>query len=258
MAIKPLLIITWLIVIFLLEGVFPHYKNRAHRIKHASTHILIALFNGLLTRLLLASLTIKTIGWAGRFSLGLTFRIPFSACSKTVIIFILFDIWMYFWHMANHRISFLWLFHRAHHADTDMDTTTALRFHPGELVLSTFIRLPVVILLGMSFAQVVLYETMLNISTLFHHSNLAIPEKWDRMLRAVIVTPNMHRVHHSVELFETNSNYTSLLSIWDRLLRSFIKRQDTQKITIGLPRFREEKWQRFRGFLITPFIGSER
>ncbi len=258
MAIKTLFILAWLIVIFLLEGVFPHYKNRAHRIKHAVPHVLTALINGLLTRLMLAILTIKTIGWAEQFSLGLTHRIPFSAYSKTIIIFILFDIWMYFWHMANHRISFLWLFHRAHHADTDMDTTTALRFHPGELVISTVIRLPVLIILGMSFSEVVLFETMLNASTLFHHSNLAIPEKWDRMLRAVIVTPNMHRVHHSVERFETNSNYTSLLSIWDRLFRSFRKREDTRTITIGLPRFREGKWQRLRGFLLTPFAGSER
>ncbi len=258
MVTKPLLIIAWLIVIFLFEGAFPHYKNRTHRIRHAIPHVLTALINGLLTRLLLAALTIKIIGWAGQFSLGLMHWIPIFAFWKTVIIFILFDIWMYFWHMLNHRISFLWLFHRAHHADTEMDTTTALRFHPGELVLSTFIRLPVVIVLEMSIAEVVLFETMLNISTLFHHSNLAIPEKWDRMLRAVIVTPNMHRVHHSIELFETNSNYTSLLSVWDRLFRSFRTREDTQTITIGLTGFREGKWQRLRGFLLTPFAGTER
>jgi sterol desaturase/sphingolipid hydroxylase (fatty acid hydroxylase superfamily) len=154
--------------------------------------------------------------------------------------------------MANHRIGFLWRFHRAHHADIEMDTTTALRFHPGELVLSTFIRLPVVILLGMSFAHLVLFELVLNLSTLFHHSNLAVPERWDRMLRTVVVTPNMHRVHHSVELNETNSNFTSLLSVWDRLFRTFRKREDTRSIMIGLPRFREEKWQRLWGFLITP------
>ena len=142
--------------------------------------------------------------------------------------------------MANHRIRFFWLFHRARHADTDMDTTTALRFHPGELVLSTFIRMPVIIFIGMSFAEIVVFETMLNISTLFHHCNLATPEKWDRVLRAVIVTPNVHRVHHSMEMFETNSNYTSLLSVWDRLFRSFRKREDTLTITIGLPRFREK------------------
>jgi len=258
MAIKPFLIVVWLSVIFLLEGVFPHYKSRAHRIKHAIPHILTALLNGLLTRLLLAGLTIKAIDWAGRLFPGLAPRLPLPAFPKMLIIIISFDIWMYFWHMANHRVSFLWLFHRAHHSDTDMDTTTALRFHPGELILSTFLRLPVVILLGMSFAEVLLFETLLNISTLFHHSNLAIPEKWDRILRTIIVTPNMHRVHHSVELFETNSNFTSLVSVWDRLFRTFRTREDTQTITIGLPEFREEKWQRLRGFLLPPFVGSER
>jgi len=134
-----------------------------------------------------------------------------------------------------------------------MDTTTALRFHPGELILSTFIRLPVVILLGMSFAQLVLFELMLNLSTLFHHSNMAIPEKWDRLLRAVMVTPNMHRVHHSVVRAETNSNFTSLLSVWDRLYGTFRTRGDTRTITIGLPDYRDLRWQQLRGFLITPF-----
>jgi sterol desaturase/sphingolipid hydroxylase (fatty acid hydroxylase superfamily) len=176
-----------------------------------------------------------------------------SLNTETVIVFVLFDIWMYFWHMANHRIAFLWRFHRAHHADIEMDTTTALRFHPGELVLSTFIRLPVVTLLGMSFAQLLLFEVLLNLSTLFHHSNLAVSEKWDRLIRTVMVTPNMHRVHHSVERVETNSNFTSLLSVWDRLYRTFGTRGDTRTITIGLPEYRAQRWQQLWGFLITPF-----
>ena len=166
--------------------------------------------------------------------------------------FVVFDIRMYFWHMANRRIGFLWRFHRAHNSDVEMDTTTALRFHPGELVLYTFFRLPVVILLGISFAQLVFFEAMLNLSTLFHHSNLAVPEQWDRMLRAVMVTPNMHRVHHSVERFETDSNFTSLLSVWDRAYGTFRTREDTHTITIELPSFRESKYQRLWGFLITP------
>ncbi|MGE5173980.1 MAG: sterol desaturase family protein [Betaproteobacteria bacterium] len=256
MAIKPFIILLTLTSFFVLEGAFPHYKNRSHRVEHAFPHVLTAIFNGLLTRLLLAGLTILAIDWGERHPLGLAHAFPIPSYAKTLVVFILFDVWMYFWHMANHRIGFLWLFHRAHHSDTDMDTTTALRFHPGELVLSTFIRMPAVILIGMSYAEVVLFETLLNVSTLFHHSNLAIPEKVDRVLRAVIVTPNMHRVHHSVELFETNSNYTSLLSIWDRLFRSFRKREDTRTITIGLPRFREKKWQRLFGFLATPFTRS--
>jgi sterol desaturase/sphingolipid hydroxylase (fatty acid hydroxylase superfamily) len=249
---KPLLILSTLIVIFVLEGVFPHYRDRAARVRHAVPHVLTAVMNGLLTRFVLAGVTIRTIGWAEGRTLGFVHRLSLSATAELILIFVLFDVWMYFWHMANHRIGFLWRFHRAHHSDVEMDTTTALRFHPGELILSTCFRLPVVILLGMSFSQVVCFETLLNLSTLFHHSNLAVPEKWDRLLRVIMVTPNMHRVHHSVERFETDSNFTSLLSVWDRLYRTFRTRPDTRAITIGLPSFRELQYQRLWGFLITP------
>jgi sterol desaturase/sphingolipid hydroxylase (fatty acid hydroxylase superfamily) len=252
MEIKPFVIGITLVAIFALEGVFPHYRDRVSRMRHALPHVLTAIMNGLLTRFVLAALTVGAIGWA-QAGLPLSIHVSRPASGiELVLVFVLFDIWMYFWHMANHRIAFLWRFHRAHHSDTEMDTTTALRFHPGELVLSTLVRLPVVVLLGMSFVQLVLFETILNLSTLFHHSNLAVPEKWDRLLRTVVVTPNMHRVHHSVERSETNSNFTSILSFWDRLFRTFRTRKDTRSITIGLPRFREEKYQRLWGFLITP------
>jgi len=254
MEIKPFLIGITLVVIFVLESAFPHYRNRVSRVRHALPHVLTAIMNGLLTRFALAGLTTGVISWAQGLSplprgLG---RLPAGA--GPILIFLLFDIWMYCWHMANHRITFLWRFHRAHHSDTEMDTTTALRFHPGELILSTLARLPVVVLLGMSFVQLVIFETILNLSTLFHHSNLAVPEKGDRLLRTVVVTPNMHRVHHSVERSETDSNFTSILSFWDRLFRTFRTREDTRSIIIGLPQFREKRYQRLRGFLITPFL----
>ncbi len=250
---KTLLIFLALVVIFVLEGLFPHYRGRTARVRHALPHILTAIMNGLLTRFALAGVTMKAIDWAAGNSWGFAHMLSLSFNTKTFTVLVLFDIWMYVWHMANHRIAFLWRFHRAHHADIDMDTTTALRFHPGELILSTFIRLPVVILLGMSFSQLVLFELMLNLSTLFHHSNIAIPEKWDRLLRTIMVTPNMHRVHHSVVRAETNSNFTSLLSFWDRLYGTFTTRGDTRTITIGLPDYRDRRWQQLRGFLITPF-----
>ncbi len=253
MDIKPFLIAVILIVIFTLEGLFPYYQGREARIRHGLPHVITAFLNGLLTRFLLAGLTAGVIAWAMK-SLPASLRLlrPASVV-ELVLVFLLFDIWMYFWHRANHRIMFLWRFHRAHHADIEMDTTTALRFHPGELILSTFIRLPVVVLLGMTFGQLFLFETMLNLSTLFHHSNLALPEKWDSMLRLVFVTPNMHRVHHSIERQETDSNFTSLLSVWDRLFGTFRMRDDTRTIVLGLPEFREAKFQRLWGFLITPF-----
>lgn len=251
---KLISIVAAVTFIFLLEGLFPHYTGRSKRLAHAFPHVLTAFFNAFLTRLLLVGLTIAVIGWAAGNSFGLQSALALNPVAGTVVVFLLFDIWMYFWHMANHRFSFLWRFHRAHHSDTAMDTTTALSFHPGELILSTFARLPVLVLIGMSFSQLVIFETLLNLSTLFHHSNLAVPEKWDRLIRIFIVTPNMHRVHHSVVMNETNSNFTSLLSVWDRLYKTFRTREDTRAITLGLPLFREEKWQRAWGFFITPFM----
>lgn len=258
MDLKSLLIILTLMAIFLLEGVFPHYLGRAHRFQHAFPHLITALLNGLLTRFALAGVTLGAAEWASSHSVGLMRMLPVDGGIRWVLVFLLFDIWMYFWHMANHRIGFLWRFHRAHHSDIEMDTTTALRFHPGELVISTFVRLPVIVLIGMSFTELLVFEVLLNISTLFHHSNLGLPEKWDRVLRTVIVTPNMHRVHHSIDLHETNSNFTSLLSVWDRMAGTFKTRTDTRAITLGLPVYREMKYQRFRGFMLTPFLDSGR
>jgi len=250
---KPIIIIAVLVLIFSLEEFIPHLQGRRLRIRHGLPHVLTAVMNGLLTRFFLVGITMQVTSWAQAHSLGLVRMAELPGAARTIVVFLLFDIWMYYWHMANHRLSFFWRFHRAHHSDIEMDTTTALRFHPGELLLSSCIRLPVLILIGMSFGELVLFEVMLNISTLFHHSNLAVPEAWDRLLRVLIVTPNMHRVHHSVERDETNSNYTSLLSLWDRLAGTFRMREDTRTITLGLPSFREEKYQRLWGFLITPF-----
>jgi sterol desaturase/sphingolipid hydroxylase (fatty acid hydroxylase superfamily) len=250
---KPLIILSVLVLIFALEGIFPHKKGRALRIKHGLPHVLTALLNGILTRLVLAGMTMQVISLADAHSLGLVRMRALPGVARMITVFLLFDIWMYYWHMLNHRLAFFWRFHRAHHADIEMDTTTALRFHPGELILSSCIRLPVIVLIGMNFGELLLFEVMLNLSTLFHHSNLAVPEKWDRMLRVLIVTPNMHRVHHSMEQEETSSNFTSILSLWDRIAGTFRMREDTRTITFGLPSFREARYQRLWGFLITPF-----
>ena len=251
-SVNPYIASIMLVCIFALEGVFPHYGGRAARFRHALPHLAAALLNGLIKWFFLIGPAMAAILWASSRSVGLMRLLPLPYAARTAVIFILFDLWLYFWHLANHRIAFLQRFHRAHHSDTEMDVTTALRFHPGELILSAFIRLPVVVLLGMSFMQLALFELLLNISVLFHHSNLAVPENWDRALRAAITTPDMHRVHHSADPAGTNSNFTSILSVWDRLLGTFKVPGDTRSLTLGLPSFRGEKWQRLWGFLITP------
>jgi len=142
-------------------------------------------------------------------------------------------------HNANHRVPFLWRFHRMHHTDMEMDSTSAIRFHTLEIVFSSCLRLAVAPLLGIEFTHLFVYEICLQPVIIFHHSNIAFPEKWDRILRALIVTPNMHRVHHSLETYETNSNYSSVFSVWDRLAGTFRKREDMATLTFGLKEFRE-------------------
>jgi sterol desaturase/sphingolipid hydroxylase (fatty acid hydroxylase superfamily) len=165
---------------------------------------------------------------------------------------LLFDAWMYLWHRANHAVPFLWRFHRMHHSDPAVDTTTALRFHVGEIVISTLLRLGVIPLLGMRLWQVILYETLLLPVIAFHHSNVALPTVWDRRLRWVIVSPNMHRVHHSDWQPETDSNFASIFSWWDRLGRSFRLRPDVRTLQYGLRELDGNQWQGLWGLLRTP------
>ena len=160
---------------------------------------------------------------------------------------------MYLWHRANHKIPLLWRFHRMHHIDRKMDSTTGLRFHPGEFMFSSSLRLIVIPFLGINAMQLFFYEIILQPIIIFHHSNIALPEKFDRLFRVFIVTPNMHRVHHSQEIFETNSNYASIFSFWDRLFITFKKRKNTLTINYGLKKFKDKNWEKFSKMIILTF-----
>jgi sterol desaturase/sphingolipid hydroxylase (fatty acid hydroxylase superfamily) len=251
---KVIVQVAALAAILWLETVFPLFQGRRHRLRHAVRNLGIGLFNGLVLALTFSTLTAWSIAWADQRGFGLLAWIAGPAWAESILAVILFDLWMYLWHRANHRIPFLWRFHRMHHTDDQLDASSALRFHTGELVFSSLLRLAVVPLLGMSLIQLLLYETLLQPIILFHHSNVALPERFDRIFRAVIVTPNMHRVHHSQERFETNSNYSSVFSFWDRLGKSFRRRPDPLTLRYGLPEFPEEKWQTLPGMLKTPLV----
>jgi sterol desaturase/sphingolipid hydroxylase (fatty acid hydroxylase superfamily) len=133
-----------------------------------------------------------------------------------------------------------------------MDVTTATRFHLGEIALSTVARLGIIPLAGIPLRVIVGYELILLLSTQFHHSNIALPAGIDRILRTVIVSPNMHRVHHSIERVETDSNYSSVLSIWDRLFRSYREKPDYRQIRFGVEGFSIDGSQSVKGLLLTP------
>ena len=251
---KVFIEISVLSLLLMLEIWIPLFKGRRGSLRHGIRNVTMGMMNGIITVILFSGATAFVTEAAEKQHVGLLHWLETSVWVETVIMLVLFDLWMYLWHRANHQFPLLWRFHRMHHSDLQMDTTSAFRFHIGELIFSSIIRFPVFFLLGLQLWQLILYETILIPIILFHHSNVALPEQWDRLIRALIVTPNMHRVHHSHYKPETDSNYSSIFSLWDRLGRSFRKKENILSLHYGLDEFEEAKWQSFKGMLKTPFV----
>jgi len=234
-----------------LESLVPFYMDRSQRVQHGVRNLLIGLANGTVLLLVFSGLIASAAHWGSLHPVGLLHHLPLPEGAKPWVSFIVFDLWMYFWHRANHKIPFLWRFHRVHHADSALDATSGYRFHVGEMVLSTILRLAVIPLLGITLQDLLLYELILQPVVLFHHSNINLPERLDRWMRAFFVSPNMHRIHHSDIQEETDSNYASIFSVWDRLSRTY-RRRETATILFGLKEFRDPRWQTVRGMLTMP------
>lgn len=147
---------------------------------------------------------------------------------------VLLDLFIYWWHRANHEVRFLWRFHHIHHLDEFLDSTSAVRFHFGEVLLSALARAVFIIVLDIPIAAALIFETLLLAAALFHHSNLAIPRWLERPLSWVIITPSIHWVHHHKVRRDTDSNYGTLFSFWDRLFASRSRTQRTPEMPIGI------------------------
>jgi len=235
-----------------LETRFPYFEGRTARGRHAARNLALALLNVAVVSLLFAGPLARVSEWSAGKPFGLLNWFSLPAGARFAGAIVLFDAWMYGWHRANHRIHFLWRFHRMHHSERDLDATTALRFHTGEIFMSTVLRLGVLALLGMSVSMLIVYEMALAPIIQFHHSNVSIPPRLDRALRTLIVSPNMHRVHHSEDRWEHDGNYASIFSFWDRLFNSYRRRKNPKELTIGLMQFREPEWLSLPGMLKTP------
>lgn len=148
----------------------------------------------------------------------------------------LLDLWTYAWHRANHQWPVLWRFHRVHHLDEFLDTTSAVRFHPGEVLISALARAPVIVAADVSLAAILLFDSLMLASALFHHSNVHLPARLEAALRLFIVTPSHHWVHHHAVKTDTDSNYGGLLTVWDRLFGSWCKTARTPEMKIGVER----------------------
>ena len=242
-----------------LEAVLP--RRGLHRSRRArwTTNLSIVVLDGLCLRVLgaLAAplLAVGTAIWAQAHCWGLLNQFEAPAWLEVAVALALFDLLIWAQHRVFHRVPWLWRIHRMHHADPDFDATTALRFHPIEILLSMAIKVVAVLLLGPSAVAVVLFEVMLNACAMFNHANLRLPLWLDTPLRRVLVTPDMHRVHHSTRPGEHHNNFGFSLSVWDRWFGTYVAqpRDGHLDMQIGLSDFARERPESLRWCLAIPF-----
>ncbi len=251
--------IKWLVPVVLIvlfwswESQWPFFHFPGGRWRHGIINLSFGIFNATAIGLLFAGLLSVVTEHTVQRQWGLLNAFAAGPWCRFTLALLLLDGWMYWWHRANHRIPALWRFHRMHHSDPHMDVTSASRFHFGEQVAAATLRLGLVPVFGLDIWHLVIYDSLVIASTQFHHANISIGRA-DRYLRWLIVTPDMHKVHHSVFQPETDSNYSTVFSIWDRLAGSFRLRPDVRKVRFGLRDFSDARWQTVWGLLRTPFV----
>ncbi len=215
--------------------------------------------NTLLLRLLFPTAAVGVAVFAEQNGWGLLNYYEVTPVAAIIIAVVAMDLVIYLQHVLVHAVPTLWRLHRIHHADLDYDVTTGARFHPIEIILSMLIKFATIIVLGAPVVAVVIFEVMLNAMAMFNHGNVGLPLWLDRIVRLFVVTPDMHRVHHSVEDNETNSNFGFNLSIWDRLFGTYIAQPRAGHVgmTIGIHQHRHPRWVTWLpGMLVLPFIGK--
>ena len=250
-------------VMALLEFLMPRRKLNHSKSRRWTTNISIVAFNSVVVRLMgmffVPLLAISAAFWTEANSFGLLHLIELPAWLEILIAVVLLDMAIYGQHVASHKFTMLWHFHRMHHADVDFDVTTGARFHPVEIALSMLYKIVLVLILGPSPEAVVIFEVLLNGTAMFNHANFKLPLVLDRIIRQLFVTPDMHRVHHSIIHRETDSNYGFALSIWDRIYGTYNDQPVAghDHMTIGLPDYQSEQPTEIVWSLKLPFTGDD-
>ncbi len=234
----------------------PGTKTRWRR---RGQHIALTAVNTLILRLLPGVAAVKAAMLAQEQQWGLLNTLGWRGMGAGLFTLLLLDLAIYLQHRAFHAVPVLWRLHRLHHSDADFDTTTALRFHPIEIVLSMLIKFAVVLALGAPVWVVIVFEVLLNASALFNHGNVRLSTQIDRWLRLAVVTPDMHRVHHSVLPQETDSNFGFNFPWWDRLLGTYRAQPEAGHLAmeIGLKEFPRDRTRRFVDLLAQPFYTAK-
>lgn len=247
-----------LAVIAVWEVLAPRRAPTVSRTLRWISNLGMVFFNSLLLRLVFPAAAVGMAAFAGQHGWGALHYFPVPYWLAVLVSVVVMDLVIYLQHVMVHAVPLLWRLHRMHHADLDYDVTTGARFHPLEIFLSMLIKFATIIVLGPPIVAVVIFEVVLNATAMFNHGNIRLPLGLDRYLRWLVVTPDMHRVHHSVEDDEANSNFGFNLPWWDRLFGTYRDqpRAGHTEMTLGIHKFREPKQvSGFIGMLSLPFKG---
>ncbi|MBL1321823.1 MAG: sterol desaturase family protein [Methylophaga sp.] len=244
-----------LLVMILWELFAPRRQILISRWQRWTANFALSLLSMLLMRVTIASAAIWAANIATQEHWGLLNLVKLPDMISFVISIILLDLAIYGQHRASHRWKWLWRLHKIHHTDLDFDVTTAIRFHPIEIFISMCYKVICILIIGVNPIAVFVFEIILSSCALFNHSNIKIPLAADKMIRLLLVTPDMHRVHHSAIKSETDSNYGFSISIWDRLFSSYIDQpqQGHIKMTIGLAEYQYMEEVTIQKLLLLPF-----
>lgn len=242
-----------LLLFLLLELAAPYRRPSVSKLKRWAVNLGMTVFNSLVLRVIYAGAALGVSAYVTANHIGLLYLTPLPYWARVVVTVVFLDLLLWVWHLLNHVVPLFWRFHRVHHTDLNMDVSTATRFHLGELTISESIKLGLVFFLGADLLGVLIFESSLVLAAQFQHSSLRAPAWLERVWWWLFVPPSMHRIHHSVVIAERNSNYGTILSIWDRILGTLVQDTDQGRIKIGVGGHFDEKKLGLGHLLIMPF-----
>ena len=228
-------------VLLYLENRRPLRRRVEPKLKRNSRNLTIAGLAAIALQLGEQSIAAPLTKLVERKNIGLLKLVRLPGSLETILAVLLMDYTLYVWHVLTHRLAFLWRFHLVHHIDLDLDASTALRFHFGEIVVSAAWRAAQIVVIGVSPVSFAAWQMFLFPSILFHHSNVRLPIDWERKISRFVVTPQIHGIHHSMARNETNSNWSSGLTVWDWLHGTLKTNAEWEEIIIGVPAYQKPK-----------------
>ncbi|MDO8721288.1 MAG: sterol desaturase family protein [Syntrophales bacterium] len=252
-AIQGTIFLGGFLLFLIFELIRPYRPSSVAKTKRLLINLSLTVLNSIILYALFSAVTASTASYVTENRMGVLNMLDLPQWFHIFLTILFMDFMLYVWHLLNHNVPLFWRFHRVHHSDLNMDVSTATRFHIGELMISAVIKIGLIYFIGAKLLSMAIFESMLVLTIQFQHSSLKAPEWFERIFWIFFVPPSMHRIHHSVKIRERNTNYGTILSVWDRMFGTLIRGIDQGKIVIGVGAYREPGQLDLHHLLLMPF-----